>query len=98
MKPIRTCARCEHLRTQRLSRGMCVVSCRLTGYVVPHAYDGANDPDRVTLWRVPHECPRPEPEVKTREKPLPQAEWEFIDLGPYRGPDSLDDNTKKGAE
>ena len=84
MKPIRTCARCEHLRTQRLNRGMCIVSCGRTGFVVPHAYDGANDPDRATLWRVPRECPRPDTEVEMRDKPLPEKEWETIDLAPFQ--------------
>lgn|GEM_PF-6270806 len=81
---LRTCARCEYLRTQRLTRGICVVSCHRTGFVVPHAYDGANDPDRVTLWRVPKECPRPSSEVEKRDKPLPQRDWEFIDLAPMQ--------------
>ncbi|MFA7329825.1 MAG: hypothetical protein WC326_02010 [Candidatus Delongbacteria bacterium] len=52
--------------------------------MVPHAYDGANDPDRVTLWRVPKECPRPSSEVEKRDKPLPQRDWEFIDLAPMQ--------------
>lgn len=81
---LKTCARCEHLQPQRLTRNICVVGCARTGLIVPHAYDSNVDPDRITLWRVPKSCPRPAAEVAVQAKPIPQAEWEVVDLGPFQ--------------
>lgn len=71
----RTCAACPHLKVASLGACSKHAYCGVDEMIVPHAYDGENTPDLITLWRVPMSCSRPDTEVEKNENRIPKKDW-----------------------
>jgi hypothetical protein len=49
--------------------------CEKTDSITP----GESRKGKMTFWRIPTDCPRPETEVERSENPQPKSEWETLD-------------------
>lgn len=75
-----TCGNCKNLNIEMLIPGNtrmgCAASCKETGFVVPHKFDG--EAGTITLWRVPESCP--DPEMLKSDTRAKEKDWVVIDL------------------
>jgi hypothetical protein len=67
-----TCGNCEEIKFDKNSR-WAVAGCKLTDLVIPHFCE--HDKKRLTFWRIPNDCPRPDTEVKKSERQARQNQW-----------------------
>jgi hypothetical protein len=67
-----TCGNCKEVNFDPNSR-WAVAGCKLTDFVIPHYCEHTEK--RLTFWRVPEACPRPDSEVKKSAKQAPKKQW-----------------------
>lgn len=77
---MKTCANCEFMKIQTITRGSrhayCSNTGKMEGMIVPHAYDGFDAPDDFKFWRIPMNCSRTD--VEKNETRIPESEWQTI--------------------
>lgn len=82
-----TCGRCEHLAFGDIA-GLKTAYCSFgrddgDGSIVPHSselIDGKRgSPTKITLWRVPEWCERPDSEVTKSKDQAPRDLWVVVE-------------------